>query len=76
LPSHQLEARVAKDTNQHICSAQMSLTEIVEELPKLTPEERRTIYQQIDRVKRPSSRWETLCRARSPRSPSFLAALS
>jgi hypothetical protein len=50
LPSHQLEARVAKDTNQHIFSAQMSLAEIIEELPKLTPEERRTIYQQIERL--------------------------
>jgi hypothetical protein len=29
-----------------------------------------------DRVKRPSSRWERLCLARSPRSPSSLAALS
>jgi hypothetical protein len=26
----------------------MSLAEIIEELPKLTPEERRTIYQQIE----------------------------
>ena len=42
--------RVAKDTNQHIFSAQMSLAEIIEELPKLTPEERRTIYQQIERL--------------------------
>jgi hypothetical protein len=50
LPSHQIEARVAKDTNQHIFSAQMSLAEIIEELPKLTPEERRTIYQQIERL--------------------------
>jgi hypothetical protein len=48
--SHQIEARVAKDTNQHIFSAQMSLAEIIEELPKLTPEERRTIYQQIERL--------------------------
>jgi hypothetical protein len=50
LPSHQIEACVAKDTNQHIFSAQMSLAEIIEELPKLTPEERRTIYQQIERL--------------------------
>ena len=50
LPSHQIEARVAKDTNQHIFSAQMSLAEIIEELPKLTPEERQTIYQQIERL--------------------------
>ena len=28
----------------------MSLAEIIEELPKLTPEERRTIYQQIERL--------------------------
>ena len=28
----------------------MSLAEIIEELPKLTPEERRTIYQQIQRL--------------------------
>lgn len=50
LPSHQIEARVAKDTNQHIFSAQMSLAEIIEELSKLTPEERRAIYQQIERL--------------------------
>jgi hypothetical protein len=28
----------------------MSLAEIIEKLPKLTPEERRTIYQQIERL--------------------------
>jgi len=28
----------------------MSLAEIIEELPRLTPEERRTIYQQIERL--------------------------
>ena len=28
----------------------MSLAEIIEELSKLTPEERRTIYQQIERL--------------------------
>jgi hypothetical protein len=28
----------------------MSLAEIIEELPKLTPEERRTIYQQIEKL--------------------------
>ena len=50
MPSHQIEARVAKDTNQHIFSAQMSLAEIIEKLPKLTPEERRAIYQQIERL--------------------------
>ena len=44
------EVRVAKDTNQHIFSAQMSLAEIIEELPKLTPGERRAIYQQIERL--------------------------
>jgi len=49
LERDQIEARVAKETNQHIFSAQMSLAEIIEELPKLTPEERRTIYQQIER---------------------------
>jgi hypothetical protein len=42
--------RVAKGTNQHIFSAHMSLAEIIEELSKLTPEERRTIYQQIERL--------------------------
>ena len=28
----------------------MTLAEIIEELPKLTPEERRAIYQQIERL--------------------------
>jgi hypothetical protein len=28
----------------------MTLTEIIEELPKLTPEERQAIYQQIERL--------------------------
>jgi len=50
LPSHQIGARAAKYINEHIFSAQMSLAEIIEELPKLTPEERRTIYQQIERL--------------------------
>ena len=48
--SHEIETCVANDTNQHIFSAEMSLAEIIEELPKLTPEERRTIYQQIERL--------------------------
>jgi len=49
-PSHEIETYVANGRNQHIFSAQMSLAEIIEELPKLTPEERRTIYQQIERL--------------------------
>jgi anaerobic ribonucleoside-triphosphate reductase len=41
---------VANETDEHIFSAEMSLAQIIEELPKLTPEERRTIYQQIERL--------------------------
>ena len=48
-PSHEIETFVANDTNQHIFRASMSLAEIIEESPKLTPEERRTIYQQIEK---------------------------
>jgi hypothetical protein len=47
-PSHESKTCVAKDTNQDILSSRMSLAEIIEKLPKPTPEERRKIYQQIE----------------------------
>jgi hypothetical protein len=47
-PSHESKRCIAKDTNLHTFSSRMSFAEIIEELPKLTPEERRTIYQQIE----------------------------
>jgi hypothetical protein len=47
LPPYENLRLVSKE-NGHIFEVEMSLTEIIEQLPKLTPEERQAIYRRIE----------------------------